>query len=850
MLLKFFKRGGTDDDRRTLGGSAVKNYLLGTNDRPREKARLLLGDADEVTEIINGLPFAKVYTSGCLSFHEDDKLTEAQKFDIMADFEAMMFVGLEPYQYTSYWVEHTDKGRVELNFVFPNVELVSGNHLQVYYHNRDLNLVNSWKNLTNDKYGFINPSDLENRRDVTPSIGPNLLKDWDQSNKQKIIDKLKHYQSIEDFKQQLTDVVLTQAALRQQTDEPLTCQDDVAKLLEDFGFEISRRGKDSISIKNPDPTKKNIKLKGVIYERDITQSIISYIAQRTGPNQAANPIPAGTREDQLRTAETIFPSELEKRRERHYQRYDENLRAARAVSKQQSKLERQSSKAASKLAQSDLSDSRERQTDVNEPIRTNEPVQAAGERRLSEHPNPSDRAGQSTASSHNQRNTNYPGASPTSTANPTPTDGRESSGGSREYRVQPAAEQGADWAIGPQQTASRDGHGYDTRGIAITDGNISADEPRPVQGLAKNKDNDRSKSEGADLTQSTNQSHTHSISSPSPYRYPGGVWWWYQYHSQKSQQRRMSKERIRLSDALYQPKPILPPLIKYTQANRIQEKSLHDESSQHSVHYTATHYRELKQAVERFTQPNEPDAQSTPRAATADHRQDGTTTSGIDVAQLVSTAINSPNRASKPKDRDAQPADNPILGRIKQTTDRRNSNTAKRTRRISALTRQDPINLDPLGFYTTRRRKRVRKVTDRFRDFDRDITAQYIAEQQRAERFRKLNQRARNVKNGLSGQSERIDKVAVGFNQLHNAVKAIIELIVNLFKRLFNSLSNQFNNVVKINTENKQPLSPQQKTDYVNSRPQSVGWYKELKEEVKKLPKERKNDNVPRFRMR
>ena len=850
MLLKFFKRGGTDDDRRTLGGSAVKHYLLGTDTQPRDKARLLLGDADEVTEIINGLSFAKVYTSGCLSFHEADVLTEAQKFEIIEDFEAMMFVGLQPHQYTSYWVEHTDKGRVELNFVFPNVELVSGNHLQVYYHNRDLNLVNSWKNLTNDKYGFINPSDLENRRDVTPSIGPNLLKDWEQSNKQKIIDKLKHYQSIEDFKQQLTDVVLTQAALRQQTDEPLTCQDDVAKLLEDFGFEISRQGKDSISIKNPDPTKKNIKLKGVIYERDVTQSIISHIAQRTGPNQTANPIPDGFREDQLRAAATTFPIELEKRRERHYQRYDENLRAARAVSKQQSKLERQQSTAASKLAQSDLSDLGERQTDVIGHVAADEPGQGTGERSVSEHSNPSERSGQSITPSNDQRDTNHPAASPTAATNPTGADGGESSSGYRSYRGQPTAEQGADWAIGPQQTASRDGHGYDTRGIAITDGNISADEPRPVQGLAKNKDNDRSKSEGADLTQSTNQSYTTSISSPSPYRYPGGVWWWYQYHSQKSQQRRMSKERIRLSDALYQPKPILPPLIKYTQANRIQEKSLHDESSQHSVHYTATHYRELKQAVERFTQPNEPDAQSTPRAATADHRQDGTTTSGIDVAQLVSTAINSPNRASKPKDRDAQPADNPILGRIKQATDRRNSNTAKRTRRISALTRQDPINLDPLGFYTTRRRKRVRKVTDRFRDFDRDITAQYIAEQQRAERFRKLNQRAGNVKNGFSGQSERIDKVAVGFNQLHNAVKAIIELIINLLKRLFNSLSNQFSNVVKINTETKQSLSPQQKTDYVNSRPQSLGWYNELKDEVKTLPKERKNDNVPRFRMR
>ena len=836
MLLKFFKRGGTDDDRRTLGGSAVKNYLLGTNDQPRKKARLLLGDADEVTEIINGLPFAKVYTSGCLSFHEDDKLTEAQKFDIMADFEAMMFVGLEPHQYTSYWVEHTDKGRVELNFVFPNVELVSGNHLQVYYHNRDLNLVNSWKNLTNDKYGFINPSDLENRRDVTPSIGPNLLKDWDQSNKQKIIDKLKHYQSIEDFKQQLTDVVLTQAALRQQTDEPLTCQDDVAKLLEDFGFEISRRGKDSISIKNPDPTKKNIKLKGVIYERDITQSIISYIAQRTGPNQAANPIPAGTREDQLRTAETIFPSELEKRRERHYQRYDENLRAARAVSKQQSKLKRQPSKAASKLAQSDLSDLGERQTDLAWDVAANGSAQAADERRLSAHSNSPDGAGQSTASSHNQRDTNHPAASPTAATNPTGADGGESSSGYRSYRGQPTTEQGADWANGTQQTAPRNRDGQPIGGIDTADADSDSDELQPVPGLAGNQDLGRPKSKGAKLTQSTNQSYTTSISSPSPYGYPGGVWWWHQYHSQKSKKRRVSEQRFWLSDFIYQPKPVLPSQL---------------EKNNHATHYhPATHYRKLKQAVERFVQPSEPDAQPTQAAATADNRQDGTKTSGIDVAQLISTTVSTPRPTDTAKNPATQPANQRVLERIRQATDRRDRNTEKRTRRISKLARQDPINLDPLGCYTNRRRKRVRKVTDRFKGFDKDITEQYIAEQQRAAKLRKLNQRAGNVKNGFSGQSERIDKVAVGFNQLHNAVKAIIELIINLLKRLFNSLSNQFSNVVKINTETKQPLSPQQKTDYVNSRPQSLGWYNELKDEVKTLPKERKNDNVPRFRMR
>ena len=690
--------------------------------------------------------------------------------------------------------------------------------------------------MTNDKYGFINPSDLENRRDVTPSIGPNLLKDWDQSNKQKIIDKLKHYQSIEDFKQQLTDVVLTQAALRQQTDEPLTCQDDIAKLLEDFGFEISRRGKDSISIKNPDPTKKNIKLKGVIYERDITQSIISYIAQRTGPNQAANPIPAGTREDQLRTAETIFPSELEKRRERYYQRYDENLRAARAVSKEQSKLKRQSSKAASKLAQSDLSDLGERQTGLAWDVGANGSAQAADERRLSAHSNSPDGAGQSTASSHNQRNTNHPAASPTAATNPTGADGGESSSGYRSYRGQSTTEQGADWANGTQQTAPRNRDGQPIGGIDTADADSDSDELQPVPGLARDQDLGRPKSKGIDLTQPTNPSYTTSISSPSPYGYPGGVWWWYQYHSQKSKKRRVSEQRFWLSDFIYQPKPVLPSQL---------------EKNNHATHYhPATHYRELKQAVERFVQPSEPDAQPTQRAATADNRQDGTKTSGIDVAQLISTTVSTPRPTDTAKNPATQPANQRVLERIRQASDRRDRNTEKRTRRISKLARQDPINLDPLGCYTNRRRKRVRKVTDRFKGFDKDITEQYIAEQQRAAKLRKLNQRAREVKDGFSGQSERIDKVAVGFNQLHNAVKAIIELIINLLKRVFNSLGNQFSNVVKINTETKQPLSPQQKTDYVNSRPQSLGWYNELKDEIKTLPKERKNDNVPRFRMR
>ena len=45
--------------------------------------------------------------------------------------------GLEKNQYSILWVEHQDKGRLELNFVIPNMELQTGKpvsytHLDVY----------------------------------------------------------------------------------------------------------------------------------------------------------------------------------------------------------------------------------------------------------------------------------------------------------------------------------------------------------------------------------------------------------------------------------------------------------------------------------------------------------------------------------------------------------------------------------------------------------------------------------------------------------------------------------------------------------------------------------------------
>ena len=128
MIVSFFSRG-------TGGGRGPVEYLLG-EDYDREVAELLRGDALETIALIDSRPYSKKYTSGCLSFEEAD-LAPEKKRELMDSFEECLFPGLDKSQYNCLWVEHRDKGRLELNFVIPNLELVSGQRLQPYFYKAD-----------------------------------------------------------------------------------------------------------------------------------------------------------------------------------------------------------------------------------------------------------------------------------------------------------------------------------------------------------------------------------------------------------------------------------------------------------------------------------------------------------------------------------------------------------------------------------------------------------------------------------------------------------------------------------------------------------------------------------------
>ena len=820
MLVRFFEHGKVKKGEltRTGGGGAVRNYLLFDKDnrsKPRDGARLIYGNDSDTTEVINGIKNSKIYTSGVLSFAPEESITDAQKIEIIESFEQNLFPGLMRGEYSGYWVEHKDKDRQELHFVFAEIHLPSGKALPVYYIGKDFDLVDSWKDLINIDYGLEDPNDPKRKRAYR-------LKGYEYAQKkQQEKDKLAG-KAIKDEKvfdeEKIGEWLIEEIA----DDESIQTQADVIRVIAE-AFEITRVAKDgkSISIKNP-VGGRNIKLKGMMYEREFTRQRFESLGK-------------------TQTRERKNRSELQASNQR--ERDKRKLRLGQRFAKR-----RGSDRQLDKRLPSELTEFKQR-TDQTSP-EPDQLIDSAIERAESkrsaaiasdiksdrDHQNDSDQRSASTWSNGEPRERKKRSASSESTGT-TPRRHRPATPSNlRASRDDYPAGADADTKNG--QTLLEDWHANGSDAGRTDNGAIysSAFQLSSIQPITTDPSTDRAKSKPVKDTQSAQLPYAYSKSSSFADRYPSAGKWWYQYRQQNSQERLVSAERLRLSDALYYPKPLLSSL----------------ENVNHAAYfYPTTGYRQLSDIIERFAQQSGPDTQSARNTAIPDHRLSHSKAAGIDVTELVSTAVNASQSADRPEDPATQPANHRLLRRIRQATEVRSGNTEKRTRRISKLARQDPINLEPLGFYTTRRRKQVRKFTDRFKEFDSDVKDQYFREQQRTAKLRKLNQRAREVKDGYDYQSERINAVTVGFSQLCSTVKAIVGLITNLLRRLFNSLSKDFNSVVKINVDTRRPLSAQQKTNYINSRPQSVSWYNQLKNEIKTLPKEeRRAENVSRPRMR
>jgi len=237
MLIKFFKRP-TKAITGGKGGSprASMNYLLSKKDG---EFKILQGNPELSVGLAEAMESVNPYSVGCLSF-EEANIPEEDKKVIMQRFEESFLAGLDADQYNICWIEHTDKGRLELNFFVPNVELSTGKRLNLYYDRADRHLAESFKKAINLEYGLTSPDAPEKRQTV--SIDKSLPK------------------NTKDAVAALNGLIEGEFKLGN-----IQNRQDVVNCFEKHGFEIARQGKDYLSIKNE--SGRNIRLKGVFYEQ-------------------------------------------------------------------------------------------------------------------------------------------------------------------------------------------------------------------------------------------------------------------------------------------------------------------------------------------------------------------------------------------------------------------------------------------------------------------------------------------------------------------------------------------------------------------------------------------------------
>ena len=279
------------------GSGPALDYLTGylvSGEARDPKPEVVRGDPKAVAEIIDAVPFKCRYSSGVLSFAPEDRVTPEMQEDIMNRFENAVFAGLAPDRRSIVWIKHGDKGRTELHFVVPRVDLGTGKSLNIAPPTpASRHLLDTLREGINRRYGFRDPSDPARAQAVSV---PNYVAKLAAQAK-------RHGRSARtDIRQAIADSLEEQARAG-----VIQSRADVVRYMQAQGFTITRAGVNSVTIVRPN-TQERVRLKGNVFRQHFCP-------------QDLQPAPAHNNPAQLLELDRRLERLVEKRAAFHRARY-------------------------------------------------------------------------------------------------------------------------------------------------------------------------------------------------------------------------------------------------------------------------------------------------------------------------------------------------------------------------------------------------------------------------------------------------------------------------------------------------------------------------------------------------
>ncbi len=161
MLIKMLRHG-------TGSAARAAAYVLDEKDHMnivRPHVEVLCGDPHLFAKIADSSPFKHKYTSAVIAYAEEDRPTDVEIKDVLKQFEALAFSGLEPGQYHMTAVLHQEpNGSKHIHILVPRLELRSGKAMNIAPPGRFQKHFHMLQDKLNFEYGWSDPNDPDRAR--------------------------------------------------------------------------------------------------------------------------------------------------------------------------------------------------------------------------------------------------------------------------------------------------------------------------------------------------------------------------------------------------------------------------------------------------------------------------------------------------------------------------------------------------------------------------------------------------------------------------------------------------------------------------------------------------------------